>query len=502
MKNETMTKIRDYCEKHKINIWCISGIIVCFTLGRMGNQHNLELISILVLFGWMCVFFVNNIKEYYLQCVMMFSFFLFLIDRPLIGFLRGYAWWEAYPSAIHTVLTMIAILLVTFWGGSLFAKRTANKKSLNICKNKIDIFNNALVKCGTVVAYILAIGCKCYVEFRQYVELRNQDYTAMYLGLNLKFPFYVSVLSGISFFLLAVVLSYNFSKIKSFLFLALYVLSGSFDFLLGNRTSLMAKILFAVIYYCIRHFATDRKEVWFGKIEKTLIYVMIPISIIGLGIMNYSRSDESIEQQSVVGIISDFFYKQGTTFDTVCQGISLTEQLREENNLYTLGPIQDYLNDSTLGQVIFGTTPIPDGNNGIRAKKGHDLSHHLSYHVLGEKYLEGHGRGSSFILEIYMDFGYIGLVIGGFLLGVFCTKVKELCKNQYLYVVTLIVLTELFMITRSSALGIFMFIVQPQFWVMWVLLITLYIINQITVKISYRKQGKIRKYSLEEKRKD
>ena len=170
--------------------------------------------------------------------------------------------------------------------------------------------------------------------------------------------------------------------------------------------------------------------------------------------------------------------------------------------MYTLGPIQDYLNDSTLGQVIFGTTPIPDGNNGIRAKEGHDLSHHLSYHVLGEKYLEGHGRGSSFILEIYMDFGYIGLVIGGFLLGVFCTKVKELCKNQYLYVVTLIVLTELFMITRSSALGIFMFIVQPQFWVMWVLLITLYIINQITVKISYRKQGKIRKYSLEEKRKD
>lgn len=145
-------------------------------------------------------------------------FFLFLIDRPLIGFLRGYAWWEAYLSTIHTVLMMIVILLVAFWGGSLFFKRISYRHNSNNCRNRIDIFNNMLVKRGSVIMYLIAISCKCYVEFRQYLELRNQDYTALYLGLDLNFPFYVRILSGISYFLLAVVLSYDFSKLNHFFF--------------------------------------------------------------------------------------------------------------------------------------------------------------------------------------------------------------------------------------------------------------------------------------------
>ena len=468
-------------EYYKKNIYLISIILVCYVLGRVENQYNLELISLLMIFSWICVFFVRNINEYYLQCIMMFSFFLFLIDRPLIGFLRGYIWWETYSSTIHTVLTMIIVLLVAFWCGSLLSKKVTRKTSLK-AKKKIDIWDNILVKRGAILICILSMGCKYYVEFRQYMELRTQDYTDMYLGVNLDFPFYIRILSGISVFLLAVVLSYDFSKIKSFFFLSIYVLSGSFEFLLGNRTSLMAKILFAVIYYCIRHFSASEKEVWFGKIEKILICVMIPISIIGLGIMNYSRSDEKVEPQSVTGIVSDFFYKQGTTFDTVCQGIEFKEELREEEILYTLGPIQDYLNDSTLGQVIFRTTPMPDGNNLIRATEGHEMAHHLSYLVLGEEYLNGRGRGSSFILEIYMDFGYIGVAMCAMFLGFFCTEVRNLCKNQYLYVIMLIILTEFFMLTRSSALGIVLFVMQPQFWVMWILLISLYIIGKILPK--------------------
>ncbi|MEE1443485.1 MAG: O-antigen polysaccharide polymerase Wzy family protein [Blautia sp.] len=489
VKDSVINKINEYYEGYRSNIWIICSILVCLILGmsKIESQYNFELIAILMIFSWMCVYFVKNIREFYLQCIMMFSFFLFLLDRPLIGFLRGYAWWESYQQAIHTVLMIILILLVSFWSGSLLSKREINRKARSECEKQLKLFNNMVVKYGATIIYIFSILSKCYVEFRQYLKLRNMDYTAMYLGIQLELPLWLRILSGLSVFLLAVVLSYNFSKKISFVLLSLYVLSGSFDFLLGNRTSLMAKMLFALIYYCIRHFSTNRKEIWLGKIEKTIISVMIPVCVIGLGIMNYTRSNEKAEVQSGVGVVSDFFYKQGTTFETVCQGVSLKNELREEEKLYTIGPIRDYLNDSTLGQIVFGTTPIPDGNNIIRAKEGHDMSHHLSYHVMGEKYLEGNGRGSSFILEAYMDFDYIGVAIFAFLLGVFCTRMKELCKNQCLYVIILIVLTELFMITRSSALGVLLFIVQPQFWLMWILLFGLYVINQIVTNISRRK---------------
>lgn len=42
---------------------------------------------------------------------------------------------------------------------------------------------------------------------------------------------------------------------------------------------------------------------------------------------------------------------------------------------------------------------------------------HIIYHylVMGKEYSDGHGRGTSYLIDTYMDFGYIGVILFSFL---------------------------------------------------------------------------------------
>lgn len=446
-----------------------------YVIGVLEKQYNLELIAVIIVFFEMERFFLTNVKKYFLHSIMMFSFFLFLLGRPILSFIRGYAWWEGYESVIDIVLMILLVMLVSFLSGCLLAdKISISQKNKDKKMKYYAIFKSKYVKYGSITIYFFSLISTYYIEINRFIFLHNKNYLDLYLGNNLDFPFYIEILSGSLVFFLAIVLSYDYGKKISFCILSLYVFTGLFEFLLGNRTSLMAKVLFAFIYYCIRNFDDRKKEQWIGKYEKAIIIIMVPICIISLGIMNYTRSDEKVEQKSIIAIASDFFYKQGTTFETLCQGVDLTEELKEAEVNYTFGPFFDYLNDSTLSQILFNTEPMPEGNNLVRATESHDMSHHLSYLVMGNDYLEGHGRGSSFVLELYVDYGYAGIAVYLIILGAFCTKVISIKKNQYLYILCIIVLTDIFMITRSSALGGMVFIIQPQFWLMWGIVLCLY----------------------------
>ena len=48
---------------------------------------------------------------------------------------------------------------------------------------------------------------------------------------------------------------------------------------------------------------------------------------------------------------------------------------------------------------------------------GHSLAHRLSYYTYGDAYLMGRGTGSSYIGELYHDFGYIGVFLGSAVYG-------------------------------------------------------------------------------------
>ena len=124
----------------------------------------------------------------------------------------------------------------------------------------------------------------------------------------------------------------------------------------------------------------------------------------------------------------------------------------------------------------------------MKAIYGNEFAHSMSY-VARDDYLDGHGYGSSFILETYADFGFLGVIIFSVLVGVFLIYVLHLLKKSRMSrVIILTVLTQFFFLPRSSATGCFAFILYMQFWLPVVAIIAVVCLFSIKrIIISHRK---------------
>lgn len=91
----------------------------------------------------------------------------------------------------------------------------------------------------------------------------------------------------------------------------------------------------------------------------------------------------------------------------------------------------DYFKYGSIGQRFFGIEGLGNGNNLRHALNGNSMAHQLSYTLLGDWYLEGHGCGSSYLLEVFADYGKIGIFIFSFFLGMLLISAFDIGKTKY-----------------------------------------------------------------------
>ena len=275
---------------------------------------------------------------------------------------------------------------------------------------------------------------------------------------------------------------YSFSTQKKYtlICLSLYIFSKVPSFVLGARNELVTGFLFTIVYYLIRAIINN-EENWISKKKILLSILFLPFIISFLGSYNYIRDNEKVKPSSLIDLSLDFFYKQGTTYDTICQGIMFKQKLKNDFNVisYTFGDITDYVFHNTIVVKLFKTKDLGQGNNMDVLKYGNNLAHNISYIVLGKKaYLNGHGRGSSYLLETYIDFNYFGVAIYSFLIGLYLSSIITLVKknNFLLSMIVFTSLLQIFLIPRYSSFGFMTFILTPHFWIIPFFVISLSLI--------------------------
>lgn len=149
----------------------------------------------------------------------------------------------------------------------------------------------------------------------------------------------------------------------------------------------------------------------------------------------------------------------------MCKGYETIPKIQDTGlKNYTFGGIIDYVCRSNFSQKLWGTESLGDGNNLVKALYSNNFSHRMSYAALGKSYLQGHGLGSSYILETYADFGYFGIIIFSIILGMlFCCMERMLRKGGTQTAFALIVLTDIYFCPRGAALAWLQFTVYLQF---------------------------------------
>ena len=165
------------------------------------------------------------------------------------------------------------------------------------------------------------------------------------------------------------------------------------------------------------------------------------------------------------------------------QGYAYEDKLPgKDSKNYTFSAVTDTVLYNSLGKLIFDAPEITDGNSLRTAYRSHSFSHAISYAVLGDEYIGGKGRGSSYIIENYIDYGYAGCIIFSLFLGVVCSASVLLFGKKWLgSVIILNILLDLFFTPRAESLSFLTFLFSYKFWFIISAVIIMTIIAQIII---------------------
>ncbi len=437
------------------------------------DHFNLFVCGILFIMVHNMLFSFEEYSRRVIYFLFNVTYFTFLLSRPVIGMFRGELWWKEVTDAdeyVWITLVLISVGLYAIVLGGYLAiflhEKLLNKflmRTENFNTTKL-VFKEHLQVVSLLVFYV-TLPLFFVQELEPLLYSSGKDYLSYYSEFQSQLPGIFHTLASFMKISLCVFLSTCPRKKRAFIPLVLYELSAIPALLIGVRNPFMLNSMFILVYYLLRD-AVENKEKWFGKIEKIAVGVATPFTLVFMAVYAYIRGGNFVGSINPFKYIVEFFYSQGVTFNVIQMGYGYVDSLRLHLSHYTFGGIIDYIYYGTLGQRIWGTTPLPAGNCLENAVYSHNLSHHLSYVSLKESYLNGRGWGSSYLLENYVDYGYVGVLILGIILGVILISfVYWFGKKNFLTTVILLSLTSIFLIPRAEATGWITFIVTLQFWV-------------------------------------
>ena len=465
-------------------------------IGAVWGIFNVTLVGILLLFLHNLLYSAQQIRSRVLFLFFNITTFVFLICRPVIDMFRGDIWWQDFSvESVWFALTALYLTLLFLFAGALLGERVIRRRE---AKRTEETAGGRDACCqqdpagrpsgafypmpaDRVLGHVLLFHALFFmVEFEKLSFMSGREYEEYYTSFQTQMPAVIRAFDTMMVYFLCIFLATMPSKAMTFLPLCLYLLSAIPSLLIGIRNPIVLNAIFVFLYYFLRDIRENSRR-WLGYGEKTIIALMAPAAILFLGAYNYIREGASMEAGGIGGLLLDFLRKQGVSFNVLCIAYdSMPTVASFDAGNYTFGDFIDYFLHNGMVEKFLGLPNLGTGNNVISATQGHSFSHAMSYAAMGDSYLQGHGYGSSFVLETYYDFGWLGMIacalIFGFLLIMF---VQWFQKGWLASTVTMISLTTLFFIPRASTTRWIVFIVTAQFLIA---LVFSYVVAQMCVK--------------------
>ena len=469
---EDKNKARYEKKRQKIQTICNYLMLFLIFLYPIFYCYNfMKLMAIINLIFWifLVLMVIDNPKKNIYLILFLVAMFTFLLGKPLIS-LNGYdEWWYRYGEYnTRFAELLIAISEVTIFYSLKLVRFIKTKKSITI--EKKFVFNYDFLQKISFLLFIISFIFTMIVETDKLIFMQGKSYAEFYTSYTNNFNFLINFIAGIMPTALCIFLITFPKKKISLIVLMLYALTCVPSFMIGIRNPLVLCGLFSISYVVIR----DIKEKWIGKKEKIAFIIMIPIGILTLSIFNYIRDNENISNKN---LFKDFFYMQGVTFDTLRISYNNIATIRSyKNKNYTFGPFIDYAKYSTLSQIIFKTKPLDSGNSVDKALNSNSFAHINSY-LSRTDYLEGHGYGSSYIIETYVDYSYFGVILFNVFITFILSYGYEIIKKKdLLSIIFLEISTTIFLIPRAEATQFLLFLITPHFLIT---ILTVYILSYL-----------------------
>ncbi|QHO91317.1 hypothetical protein CWT12_08315 [Actinomyces sp. 432] len=217
--------------------------------------------------------------------------------------------------------------------------------------------------------------------------------------------------------------------------------------LTGQRGTFVGGLVIILAYWIVRA-RQDSSGTWrVGAIGRIAGAVAVPLVAVVLTAVESARGVGAVASDTAGrNPVLQLLYGQGVSSTVVRNAYTYADFIPRD--WYTGEFLHSGLPARLLGYQVY------HGNTVEHALNGGSFTHAFAYTLLGPQYLTGRGTGSSFIAELFYDYGYAGVLLGGAVYGAVCIWACNLIKGQPLRNgLKLMIVPTLLWAPRGSATG-------------------------------------------------
>ena len=399
-------------------------------------------------------------KNIFFMCFLC-SFFIFLISGDYVEYIFDKHYYRQFtPESIEFAHIAICLSMIFLAIGYFVTSARKNRKFRKLINDvsKRNISNEeflARIRKASLVIFYIAIGIMIIDRISAVVYVLANGYFSYYLGYKSILPNFIVQLGDFAPMGLCFFLATFPSKEQCKWPIRIYILYAIIGFLVGQRGILVYNMVFIIGYYLYRntHY-NDDNTTWISKKLLLIIILSIPFALVGLMAYGYIREGNEVVYNSFGDTIVSFFVNIGSSSMCIKYGYMYKPQI-PGFKLYSFGNLLNYLKYSPLFSWFNGINQVPM-HTAEYALQANNLDAFLSYISMPSRYLSGQGMGSSFIAELYVDFGMIGIALGSFFYGYLFKKISAMDKEKWILTSCQLYILLTLMKTPRGSFGVFL----------------------------------------------
>lgn len=437
----------------------VVGTAINYLIIILSLIFNCPILYAITLLIWvnMVIFALSDIGRRSMLFAFLVAFFVFLMGRAFVQYFFSYGV-EYFDSDVenHASICLIISLMTIFVFYYLFDKKNKKTQLYNSGKKyHTDEVVMMVSRIAFYLTWVFAVVSKIavvrYVGSNTYFSYYT-DYSE-YLTNNI--PLYIlskiELITPVCFsiFMASMPTKKQF-KIPCCFYVGYILLSlGT-----GQRSTFVLGSLWLAVYFLFRN-KIDPDEEWVRKSYVVAVVVAVPFLLIFLSVYSSWREGKSIADINVFSSILDFFYSQGVSLNVVKRAYMYKERIPDQ--IYTL----EFLHSGVFAK-LFGIE-VYHGNTVAHAMQGGSFTHSMGYVVLGQQYLSGRGTGSSYIAELYQDFGYVGIFLGNVLYSWIIANINKVGEKRTVFwmSVRFYIVSQILWAPRGSFTGFLSYLFAP-----------------------------------------
>lgn len=442
------------------------GIMICICLALFSAVMDYSFYMVAAFICWLMlmVYCVGNLPSRSVLFSFLISFFSFLMGREIFEIIGFHSIELSFSEEYNLHAERLVFLSLVFLSIGYFVLARISFFKLNRIKH--FSYDNTYYRTVRRVSEIIFWGTFLFNFFNLLDVIRyimTYGYISYYIGYEKSVPYVISKIGDMCQIALYIFLATMPTKAESKNKIYAYIFYLFITLLSGQRYPLVSGLLTLYIYYMYRNrieFITNDR--WFGKFEKRLSILLLPFLVLLMPIINIVRVGNEITIKDILDSMTAFFYQQGVSI-TVIKRALLYENSLPDGRLYVFGGLWDFFHSNVISRML-GVVSYSK-NTVEHALEGHSLQHALSYIVMGNYYLMGHGLGSSYIAEAYHDFRYAGVITINLIYGYILKRLFDFKKyNIWIISLSLSMLNSLLLAPRGNADGFIVSFIDLNSW--------------------------------------